>query len=125
MPLNSTRVAVEAPTLAKIEQVDLRVVTLGVGQLPTRVVPTKTPPLPKPVNVVPAGKVTSIVLVPAAESPPVAVVGKLATYWVRAPAALDGDALATVIAPSVLGAATVYVAEATGVMSLLVATVSW
>src|SRR3954454_7059874 len=103
----------------------MRVVALGVGQLPTRVVPTKTPPLPKPVNVVPAGKVTSIVLVPAAESPPVAVVVNVAAYWVRAPAPLDGNALATVIAPSVWGTATVYAAEATGVMSLLVATVSW
>jgi hypothetical protein len=75
--------------------------------LPTRVAPTKTPPPPKLANVVPAGNVTSIVLTPVLDSPPVAVVAKLTTYWVRAPAPADGEVLSTVMFESVLAGATV------------------
>ena len=83
-PLNSSRALVDAPIAAKIQQVLLSVVALGVWQLPTRVVPTNTLPALKPVNVVPAGKVTSIVLTPVLESPPVGEVVKVAMYCVVA-----------------------------------------
>src|SRR3954454_23001798 len=102
MPVNSSRATVDAPIAAKIEHVVWRVVALGTWQLPTRVVPTNTLPAPKLANVVPAGKVTSIVLTPVLESPPVALVVKLTTYWVRAPAPGDGDPLVTVMLVSAL-----------------------
>src|SRR4051794_5811264 len=107
MPLNSSRALVDAPIAAKIPHALSRVEAFGVGQFPTRVVPTNTPPPPKLVNVVPAGKVTSMLLWAVLASPPVAVVAKLTRYWVRAPAPADGDALATVMFDSVLAGATV------------------
>ena len=55
----------------------------------------------------PAGNVTSIVLWAVFESPPVGVVTKLITYWVRAPAPADGDVLFTLMFESVLAGATV------------------
>ena len=58
-------------------------------------------------NVVPAGNVTSTVLWAVLESPPVAVVAKPITYWVRAPAPLEGDVLFTLMFESVLAGATV------------------
>jgi hypothetical protein len=79
------------------------VVGLGVEQLPTRVAPTKTPPPPKLANVVPAGNVA--VIVPPEVSAPVADVVKLTTYCVLAPAAFDGDPLATVRLPTELALA--------------------
>ena len=46
MPLNSSRAVVEAPIAANSVQVVWRVLVLGVGQLPIRVVPLNTPPPP-------------------------------------------------------------------------------
>src|SRR4051794_22600140 len=84
MPVNSSRATVDAPIAAKIEHVVWRVVALGIWQLPTRVDPTNTLPAPKLVNVVPAGNVTSIVLTPVLESPPVDDVVNVAVYCVVA-----------------------------------------
>ena len=58
-------------------------------------------------NVVPAGNVTSIVLTPVLESPPVGEVVKATTYCVRAPAPLDGEPLVTAMFDSVLAGTTV------------------
>ncbi len=65
-----------------------------VGDLET----SKIVPLTNSRNVVPVGKTTLILLLAAADSPPVADAVKFRTYCVRAPAAFDGDALASVTA---------------------------
>src|SRR5262249_45115160 len=85
-PLSSSRAVLLGLVWAEIVQVLVGVVLVGVPELRVRVVPSKTPPPPQPAKVLPAGKVTSMVPVPVLESPPVALVLKLTTYWVRAPA---------------------------------------
>ena len=82
--MNSSRAVVDAPIAAKIPHVVCRVVEFGVGQLPMRVAPMNTPPPLKLANVVPAGKVTSIVLWPVLARPPVGDVVKVAMYCVVA-----------------------------------------
>src|ERR1700750_3415296 len=85
MPLNSIRAAVDAgiELVPKMLQVLWRD-ALGTEQLPTWVAPTSTRPLLKLANVVPFGNVTSIVLMPVADSPPVGDVVKVTMYCVVA-----------------------------------------
>jgi hypothetical protein len=91
-PLKVIRTSSLALTTSPLNREQVMSRPLGLKQLPTAwlLVTSNTAPPVRPANVVPAGKLTVMRLLAAADNPPVADAVNRTTYCVLAPAAGDG-----------------------------------